>query len=88
MDDFNKYYEQLLGSAKTPIDQGDAAHAFWTGTQALVCFAEEVIISVLKGILKPSKLEIALWDTYFRMYLWMSGMAKLDSPVYFQQAAA
>jgi hypothetical protein len=85
--DFYKYYDDLVQFSKQPPNPNDAAHAFWTCTKEIVSFAEKVMIPVLKGIIQPNKREIALRDTYFRMCLWFSGMAKLDSPMYFQQAA-
>ncbi|OPY82515.1 MAG: hypothetical protein A4E65_00815 [Syntrophorhabdus sp. PtaU1.Bin153] len=62
--------------------------AFFKGTDAIRLFAEEVMIPVLQGQLRLNDHERAVTGTYYRMYLYVQSLVKLNSRIHFQAAAS
>jgi hypothetical protein len=62
------------------------AEAFFKGTVALCNFANDNVLPLLLGIVRPTSFETALFGTYFRIHLWMQTLEKVNHQRDFQTA--
>jgi hypothetical protein len=67
---------------KTIID------AYSDGTKHMHDFSHEVMIPQLKALLGPTSQEVALRDTYFKMYLFLGSAITMNRLDHFQSVAA
>ena len=62
--------------------------AFFDGTKYIHDFSRDVMVPQLKALLTPSAQEIALRDTYYKMYLFLCSALIMNSLDHFQSVAS
>jgi Family of unknown function (DUF5677) len=62
--------------------------AYFDGAKYMHDFSRDVIVPQLKALLAPSAQEIALRDTYYKMYLFLRSALIMNSLDHFQSVAA
>lgn len=80
--------EELLNAPISDLSLKQLNDAFYDGTKAIYDFAKEVMIPQLKGLLQANQQELAVRETYCRMYLLLGSVVTLNGLQHLQSVAS
>ena len=70
------------------LDLKQKLDAFYDGTKCIYSFADEVMVPMLNGLIRPDEREEALKQIYLRMYLFLGSIIALNHLRHFQSVAS
>jgi hypothetical protein len=77
---------EVMDAGDLPVEK--QMEVMFKATDLISDFAEKVVVPVLKGVMNPSRREEAITRTYFRMYLWLDCLGRLNKLSDFQAVNA
>lgn len=81
-------YDELLNAPITDLPTKTLIDAWYDGTKHMCHFSREVMLPMLKQLLKPSTQERAVRDTFYRLCLFLRSIVELNKLDHFQSVAS
>jgi hypothetical protein len=81
-------YDELVNSPVTDLPFKTLVDAQYDGTRYMHDFSRDVMFPLLKMLLSPSRQEIAVRDTYYKMHLQLGSALALNNLSHFQTVAS